>query len=101
MFRVALEAIITMTVLLVARAIITSIVRSISSTNFGSSRPQPESSSNFKTEERARTKGTLHRDPVCGTFVPETSPFRRDLAGSTFYYCSKACRESHSLVTHT
>lgn len=100
MIRVALEAIITITVLLLARAIITSILRSFASAAFGS-RPQTQASNSAKPEERARTSGTLHRDPVCGTFVPETTPFRRDLSGSTVYYCSKACRESHSLISHT
>ncbi len=100
MIRVALEAIITITVLLLARAIITSIVRSLASTTFGS-KPQTSTSDSFKADGRARGSGTLHRDPVCGTFVPESTPFRRDVSGSTFYYCSKACQQSHSLVSHS
>ena len=88
MIRVALEAIITITVLLLARAIISSIVRSFASTNFGT-RPQNQASNGFKSEDHTRRTGTLHRDPVCGTFVPETTPFRRDLAGSTVYYCRR------------
>jgi YHS domain-containing protein len=100
MIRVALEAVITIAVLLLARAIITSIIQSFASTTFGS-KPQPQSSNRPESDESARTSGTLHRDPVCGIFVAETTPFRRDVAGSTFYYCSKACRESHSLVSHT
>ena len=100
MLRVALEAIITITVLLLARAVITSIVRSFSTASFGSSRPQAQNSKGYKPEEHTQTRGILHRDPVCGTFVPETTPFRRDQSGSTFYYCSKACRESHALAFH-
>jgi len=95
MIRVAIEAVISLTVLLLARAIITSILRSFSSSAFGN-RPQAQASNKANPEERTQTSGTLHRDPVCGTFVPETTPFRRDLSGSTVYYCSKACRESHS-----
>src|SRR3954447_11087386 len=100
MIRVAIEAVISLTVLLLARAIITSILRSFSSSAFGN-RPQAQASNKANPEERTQTSGTLHRDPVCGTFVPETTPFRRDLSGSTVYYCSKACRESHSLISHT
>jgi YHS domain-containing protein len=100
MIRVALEAIITITVLLLARAIITSILRSFASTTFGSS-PQNQSSGGFKPKQSAKANPTLHRDPVCGTFVAETTPFRRELAGSTIYYCSKACQESHSLASRT
>jgi YHS domain-containing protein len=101
MIRVALEAIITITVLLIARAIISSIVRSLSNPTTFTGRPQDRASSAFKPENHAPVSGTLHRDPVCGTFVPETTPFRRDQGGSTYYYCSKSCRESHSLVSHT
>lgn len=100
MIRVALEAVITITILLIARAIISSILRSFSSSVF-TSKPQGQPSSGYKPEDHAPVSGTLHRDPVCGTFVPETTPFRRDQAGSTYYYCSKSCRESHSLVSHT
>ncbi|MFL6450681.1 MAG: hypothetical protein ACJ746_23805 [Bryobacteraceae bacterium] len=100
MIRVALEAVITITILLLARAIINSILRSFTSSTFGS-KPQNQTSTSTasNSQESARTSGTLHRDPVCGTFVPETTPFRRDLGGSTIYYCSKACRESHSLAS--
>lgn len=102
MIRVALEAIITITVLLIARAIITSIIRSFSNpATFFSTKSKTQPSSGYRPEDHAPVNGTLHRDPVCGTFVPETTPFRRDQAGSTYYYCSKSCRESHSLVSHT
>jgi YHS domain-containing protein len=100
MIRVALEAIITITVLLVARAIISSILRSFSNPAVFT-KSQNQASKGYKPEDHAPVSGTLHRDPVCGTFVPETTPFRRDQAGSTYYYCSKSCRESHSLVSHT
>jgi YHS domain-containing protein len=99
MIRVALEAIITITVLLVARAIISSILRSFSNPAVFTTKPNDRASSGYKPEDHAPVSGTLHRDPVCGTFVPESTPFRRDQAGCTYYYCSKACRESHSLVS--
>ena len=44
--------------------------------------------------------GDLHRDPVCGTFVAESTPYQRTLGGRTVYFCSEACREKHSLVTN-
>lgn len=49
-------------------------------------------------KQNARLGGDLHRDPVCGTFVAESTPFQRHQAGSTFYYCSEACKEKHALV---
>jgi YHS domain-containing protein len=40
--------------------------------------------------------GELHKDPVCGTYVPESTSFRRQLSGKTVYYCSDACRQKHA-----
>src|SRR5438270_456219 len=98
MIRVVLEAIVTITLLLVARAIISSILQAITkkASKKAAKKQQPDS---FRTQERTATSGTLHRDPVCGTFVAETTPFRREMAGSRFYYCSQACQETHSLVS--
>ncbi len=42
--------------------------------------------------------GELHKDPVCGTYVAESTNFRRHASGQTFYYCSDSCREKHALV---
>jgi hypothetical protein len=59
-------------------------------------------SANLPPETGPRTTGQLggdlHRDPVCGTFVAESTPFQRRLTGQVFYYCSDACREKHALV---
>jgi YHS domain-containing protein len=98
MIRVAIEAIITITLLLMARAIISSILQSF--TKAGSANSfNTRKTDGFRPEEHASTKGILHRDPVCGTFVSETTPFRREADGSQFYYCSQACRESHSIAS--
>jgi len=40
--------------------------------------------------------GELHKDPVCGTYVSESTSFRRQLSGKTIYYCSDACRQKHA-----
>ena len=45
-----------------------------------------------------RLGGDLHRDPVCGTFVAESTPYQRRTASQVFYYCSDVCREKHALV---
>jgi YHS domain-containing protein len=42
--------------------------------------------------------GDLHRDPVCGTFVAETTAHQKRLSNQTFYYCSEECKEKHSLA---
>jgi YHS domain-containing protein len=37
--------------------------------------------------------GHLHRDPVCGTFVPAENALTRESGGQTLYFCSEACRD--------
>ncbi len=81
MLRVAIEAITTITLLLVARAIISSILESFTKKASGN-KSNSKKADGYRPEEHAPTRGTLHRDPVCGTFVPETSPFRREVLGS-------------------
>jgi len=39
----------------------------------------------------------LHRDPVCGTFVSDSTRFQQRLGGETFYYCSEQCRANHGV----
>jgi YHS domain-containing protein len=42
---------------------------------------------------QVRGKGKLVRDPVCGTFVAETSALTLTAGGTTRYFCSEQCRE--------
>lgn len=35
----------------------------------------------------------LKKDPVCGTYVPESSPYRKSAGGSIHYFCSENCRD--------
>jgi hypothetical protein len=103
MFRAILELLLTIFAIIVARAILTSLTRGISGAAAGGFRgAAPNSGTNDSNSRRAESKanngGDLHRDPVCGTFVAESTPFQRKQSGRTFYYCSDACREKHSLV---
>ncbi len=41
--------------------------------------------------------GELKRDPVCGTYVPATTKFTAQASGHAYYYCSKDCRDKHSV----
>ena len=40
--------------------------------------------------------GELKRDPVCGTFVPADSSFRKTLNGQSFSFCSAECRDKYA-----
>ncbi len=102
MFRALLELIITIIIAMAARAILTSVMRGIGNAGRGSfgggvsnNAPDPGPPRSAPTPQPT---GELHKDPVCGTYVAESTTFRRQVSGQTFYYCSDACREKHALV---
>lgn len=47
---------------------------------------------------RSQLGGELRRDPVCGTFVAESTRHQRRVGNQSFYYCSEQCKEKHSLA---
>lgn len=94
MFRAAIELLFTILIILVARAVLTSVMKGIA--NAGASAAAPPRTT--PQAPRSQPSGELHKDPVCGTYVAESTAFRRQAGSQTFYYCSEACREKHSLV---
>lgn len=36
---------------------------------------------------------TLHKDPVCGTFVAPSTAWQKVAGGTTYYFCSTHCRD--------
>ncbi len=102
MFRALAELLITILVILIARAVLTAVMKGIANASSGAFRNQTADPSanqgSAKPAATAQTGGELHKDPVCGTYVAESTPFRRQTGGQTFYYCSVACREKHALV---
>ena len=110
MFRAALELLIVIVVVMVARSVLTGLMRGVANASQNAFRddagapPQDRPSANAGTKRDAapsqKSAGELHRDPVCGTYVPESTPYQVRLSGQSFYYCSAACREKHALVKH-
>jgi YHS domain-containing protein len=102
MFRAILELIITIIVAMAARAILTSVMRGIGNAgrgSFGGGVPNnPSNQASSRAAPVSQPTGELHKDPVCGTYVADSTRFRRQVSGQTFYYCSDACREKHALV---
>jgi uncharacterized protein len=39
--------------------------------------------------------GHLVRDPVCGTYIPEPSPYQKTVGGQVLSFCSSDCRDRH------
>ncbi|HLH03849.1 MAG TPA: YHS domain-containing protein [Bryobacteraceae bacterium] len=98
LIRPVLELLLIIAVVLVARSVLTSILRSFAraaSQSFGTAAPRTSSAA-----PPTAAGGDLHKDPVCGTYVAEGAALKRQSNGQTFYYCSQACYEKHSLVAH-
>jgi YHS domain-containing protein len=116
LFRPIFELLITIGVVLLARSVLGSILRSFAraaSESFNPGAPNPGSpnpgapnpgvpragsANSAQSRPTSSSGGDLHKDPVCGTYVAEGAALKRQLQGQTFYYCSKACYEKHSLV---
>jgi YHS domain-containing protein len=96
MFRAILEFIIPILVLLVARAMFGSVMKGFGAAASSAFQQQQRPGQAEPPKETSRA-GELHKDPVCGTYVSESTSFRRQLSGKTVYYCSDACRQKHAV----
>lgn len=103
MLRAALELLITIIIVIAARAILTSFLKGIANSSSAAFQHRPQDQGNASNAgpgaASSAPKGNeLHKDPVCGTYVAESSQFKRQAGGQTFYYCSANCKEKHALV---
>ena len=98
MFRAILELVITILVALVARAVIGSVVKGFGNAAAAARQAHPQQQQQ-KQQAEAKPTGELHKDPVCGTYVAESTAFQRRASGKTFYYCSDACRSKHAIAS--
>jgi YHS domain-containing protein len=96
-FRAVLELLITIIVVIAARAILTSFLNHAANSLFRGRAPLQNQGS---APSAAQSFGDLHKDPVCGTYVAASTPFHRKIGNQTFFYCSDACKEKHALVAH-
>jgi len=94
MFRFILYTLLLIIVISIVKSVIGVVMKSFG--DFAGRPDAPPWAQGGKSS--ARIGGDLHRDPVCGTFVAESTAFQRRLGAQTFYYCSDACREKHALV---
>jgi len=103
LLRAALELLITIVIVMAARAILTSFLKGIANSSAAASQHRSQDQGNAGSAgpgaASSAPKGNeLHKDPVCGTYVAESTQFRRQAGGQTFYYCSADCKEKHALV---
>ncbi len=98
MIRALIELLVMISVVLIARAVLNSVLGGISRASSKSFGNQPPGKRWAEPQAPGNLGGDLHKDPVCGTYVAESTALRRQAGGQTFYYCSESCREKHSLV---
>lgn len=107
MLRALLELVVTIVVALAARAILTSMMKSFAQsarTGFGPTTPAASDSAQMPPRQQTPPKekvtivGELHKDPVCGMYVAESTGFSRRSGGETFYYCSADCKDKHAVA---
>lgn len=101
MFRALLELLLTIAVIAVARVILVGFMKSISSSSFTAFQDGNPQASQRRPERSASEPHAdlLHKDPVCGTFVAESTRFRRQIGREIFFYCSEACQQKHTVST--
>jgi YHS domain-containing protein len=98
MLRAILELVLTIAAIAIAKAVLSSIVKGITSAGAHSSQAGPAAGSPRARGQQTQSQasgGTLHRDPVCGTFVADSTPFQRQGSQQSFFYCSANCRDAH------
>lgn len=92
MFRALLELIIAILIGVVAKAVLSSVMKGFGAAASNAFQQQKEPPPPTETPRA----GELHKDPICGTYVSEATSFRRQISGKTIYYCSDACRQKHA-----
>jgi YHS domain-containing protein len=97
MIRALIEFLLVVVLAVVARAVLTSVARGVSqasSSAFQQTAAEAERRrrSSGSAQETAAA-GTLHKDPVCGIYVAESTPYSAVRRGERLYFCSASCQE--------
>lgn len=101
MMRALIEFLFVIVLAMVARAILMSVAKGVGQASRNAFQ-QTAAEAERRQSESYRDgsgAGTLHKDPVCGTYVAETTGFSTVRAGERVYFCSASCREQFSLVS--
>ena len=104
MFRALLELLFSIFIIMVARSILTAAMKGLktgTASAFQQGAQAQDTAQQAAGAKPQQPSGTeLHKDPVCGMYVAESTQFRRNAGRETFYYCSADCRAKHSPVAH-
>jgi len=82
-------------VLVVAIAIVRSVVASVARLFSQAMRTQASPPSH---PPAASPGGELKQDPVCGTFVPMSTAVKKTVDGQLVHFCSVACRDKFKVA---
>lgn len=103
MYRFLFELIIVFVGAMVVRSVLASVMKGFGAAAATAFQQQQQQQQNSQQQQQQPQQpkdvprvGELHKDPVCGTYVSESSSFRRQFSGKTIYYCSDACRQKHA-----
>ena len=72
---------------LIARSVITSVVRFFRNASEATAPPVR------RAPGELASAGELRKDPVCETYISVPSPWAKLVKGETIYFCSKECRD--------
>ncbi len=92
MFRFLFQFIAVLIFFAFARKVVTYIMSTLVGSVRATREPPPPRSS-LGNDDLLSSAGELHQDPVCGTFVPVSSTWKRSMEGQTVYFCSAECRD--------
>jgi len=103
MFRALIELIVTFIIAMAARAILGSVMKGFAQSARGGFQAQQQQQAapdppKQQPRERVAVAGEMHKDPVCGMYVAESTQFQRRVGSDNFYYCSGECRSKHALT---
>ena len=87
MFRAILYFIVAIVVASVLRAILGMIGNLFGGITTSSATPRSSGPAPSSAPE------SLHKDPVCGTFVAPSTAWQKASGGKTYYFCSTHCRD--------
>ena len=107
MMRALIEFLFVVILAMVARAILMSVARGVGQASSSAFQKTAAEAERRRREgggggsERATAEaGSLRKDPVCGTYVAESTPFTAVRAGERLYFCSASCQEQFVPVPH-
>jgi len=91
MFRALVYILVSLLLLTFIRSVIGLIMKTMGEL-MGTSTPPSSPNAQAKSGPQG---GELRRDPVCGTYVPESTAVKVKIKGETVFFCSPAYRDKY------